>query len=794
MKLTGGRIAGGVLLLCALTACAVFVAPRVEATSAKEPMRAALESALGRKVEFRSLSYRLFPFPGLAASDLVIAEDEAFGIEPLAYVTELYAGLKWLPLLRGRYELSRVRLYDASINLSRDPNLGWNVGRLIEWLAQGGSRSGAAPPRLMVRAGRINFRSGTLKSPYYLNNVTLDLDAPPEPGGVVRWSYEASPARTDRAEQGFGRFSGSGDWDPRAGPEGLADIEVELERSVINEVLTLIVGRDPGVQGWISGRGRLRGPLNKIAIAGQLQVADLDRPGLFGFGARNLVFPYEGRLDLAAQEFEIHSAQPQGADPSPIQLEFAAGSILVNPRWRAQLKLQRLPAVNAVDLARRFGAGLPAGLLSGGDVEGLIHATQESGVEGQFTFRDVTIPLGEPGAARVPEAQILFGPEGLDLRPTPALSPSGAEAEIRGKWNPAADGIDFSISGAGLPLGEIVPALEVANVSAPLPALSACSGGTLSGSIRFESSAAAPPRWSGAAQVSRLACRVDGLPEPLMVERGSLSMDGSRWWLRRASGVAGELEWEGDIARMAGGARPWRAQITIPAASLAQLERIFTPLLPAPRGLLDRTLRFRRRPVPPWLADGGVEGGLRIQALQAGDLQLWALKSKLFWDTAGLELAAIDARWKDAGVSGRAAIRGDAAAPSYSFRGRVEGLEWQEGKVDAEVDVLASGPAVNIGARLQASGLFTARGLALGEEKASYAAGAFEYAPQRGGPALRLRSLEIHMGGEILVGRGASAEGKVAVEASGPRHTLRLQGTLDPFALEPAQGEAERTR
>jgi hypothetical protein len=794
VKLTVGRIAAAAFALAAAFGCAALLVPQIEATGAREPLRLALERTLQRKVEFRDVRYQLLPSPGLSASDLVISEDEAYGIEPFAYVTELHVGLRWSSLLGREYDFSSVRLSDASINLSRDPKLGWNMGFLLERLAQG-SRGATPPPRLLVRAGRINFRSGTLKSPFFLNNVELELDAPARPGGPIRWAYEASPARTDRAEQGFGRFSGSGTWDPAAGGDGLADIEVELERSVIGEVLTLFTGRDPGVQGRIASRARLRGPLNRIAVTGQLQVAELERPGIFGLRSRDLSLPYEGMLDLSVQDFELHSTQTRETSKLPVNLRFSASSVLVNPRWKAELNIENLPAPATIDIARRFGADLPEGLLTEGRVDGVIRAGSETAVDGQLTLRDAAFPLGEAGAARVAEAQILFGPDGMKLRPATAISPSATAVLIEGAWNPALDSVDFSLDAARLPLTELALALSIARVNAPLPALSSCADGYVAGPLRIERIGENPVRWSGSLQVSGLACAVEGLPPNLRIEKGAFTLDGPRWGLRRAAGVAGGLAWEGDLSIAPGTPRPVRVQLTLPETSLAMLERIIAPALEGPRGLLDRTLPFRRRQQPAWLRNGGVEGGVRIRAFDAGGLNLEELRAKLFWMRSGLELAGLEAKWQDAEVLGRATMRGGAAGPVYEFRGRVEGLAWQGGSVDGEVDLVAQGPAAAAGARMQMSGLFTAVGLNLGEEQAAYASGSFDYDAQRSAGRLRLRSLEIHSGGEILVGGGASgSDGRMVVEAASPRRAARLEGTLDPFVLTIAAGEASRTR
>ncbi len=124
-----------------------------------------------------------------------------------------------------------LRLAGASLNVVRDERAGFNVAYFLQSALASAARSGAIPA-ISLRQSRINFRSGTVKSAYYLNDVELDLQPPRRPGEELRWQYEASPARTDRQEQGFGRFTGSGRWIP--GSEGgRFAIDVALERSAV---------------------------------------------------------------------------------------------------------------------------------------------------------------------------------------------------------------------------------------------------------------------------------------------------------------------------------------------------------------------------------------------------------------------------------------------------------------------------------------------------------------------------------------------------------------------------------
>jgi len=219
VKIQWGRVIKFVAAAAVLTGVAGFVAPELDAQRMRKPLAAALQHTFGRPVEFGEVRYQIFPKPGLSATDLVIPDDPAFGVEPLAYVGELQAGFSFLSLLTGRLEISSVRLVEASVNLARRDELGWNFSRVLERMAEGVKKSGTSP-KVEFRESRINFRADTLKSVFFLNAVDLDMDPPGATGGTLRWRYEASPARTDRAGQGFGRFTGSGRWTPGTSASG----------------------------------------------------------------------------------------------------------------------------------------------------------------------------------------------------------------------------------------------------------------------------------------------------------------------------------------------------------------------------------------------------------------------------------------------------------------------------------------------------------------------------------------------------------------------------------------------
>src|ERR1035438_199472 len=168
-----GRVVLLVLVLALLYGAGIVLAPHVSATRFEAPLKSALERSLDRTVELSDVRYSLYPSPGLSAKNLVIHDAPAFGIEPLAYVSEIQVGLRWGSLLHGRVECSSVLLDQASLNIARTEESGWNFAIFLSRMTGGLQRDRRAPT-MRVRNSRINFRDGLRKSAYFLNSVDLD--------------------------------------------------------------------------------------------------------------------------------------------------------------------------------------------------------------------------------------------------------------------------------------------------------------------------------------------------------------------------------------------------------------------------------------------------------------------------------------------------------------------------------------------------------------------------------------------------------------------------------------------
>ena len=752
------RVAGTMAVAAAVYALAALAAPFIDAPALREPLRLNLEKSLGRPVELREVRYRLFPRPGLSAEDVVIGEDARFGLEPLAYVGTLHADIAISSLWRTRLEIADVRLVDSSVNLAHSAEAGWNLADLLD-------RMTVAVPSFQLRSGRINFRDGTLKAPFYLNDVDLDLTAG---SGGFEWSYEASPARTDRAEAGFGRFIGRGSWSSAA-TSGV-DIDIELERSTASEVVTLFAGRDLGIPGRVASRAHLSGPVSNIRITGSIQFEGLDRSAFLGLRGPALRVPYSGELDLGAQRLRLSSPE-SGAETPPFSFLLEVADLLTKARWSTALRFEKVSAGNALELARRFGTNVPPDLQVTGQLDGSLRLAQEQSPAGQIELRDADVRLGASPSFHLDTATLQWAGSTLHLDPAAVRWGTETRAEVSGSWPMSGESLDFSVNGTNLPLADLRAVVP--------PLLGHLEGGTLSGALDYHRSPADPGSWKGAIQLANVAVRDEGLPPGLVIERAQAAIKGEEVILRRARLLQARTAWDGEVAWRPAMVRPLRFRLSAAQASGAALESWLR--LAATRGtFLERTLR-RRPALPAWLRARRAEGDLSIGTLDLGDYKLDHVQSHLYWDGPVIDVPSLDALWNEARFSGRLAVRLDGPSPSYRLRGRFDNLSWKSARGELEFEANSSGYGSNLLHALRAEGTLNARNIPLGEETARTGMACLDYGADR----LRLRCLEFQIGPDLLTAppSTSSPEGRLTSDLSSARRSLRLTIDLSPLEV-----------
>lgn len=803
MTIRWGRVALICTGVAALIGVAGLVAPELDAGRMRAPLESALRETLGRPVEVREVRYQVFPKPGLSATDLVIPDEPAFGLEPLAYVGEMQAGVSFTSLFTGRLRISTVRLVDASVNLARKDDLGWNFARLLSRMATNVKQSGSAPA-VEIRESRINFRTGTLKSPLFLNAVDLDIDPPDATGGSLQWRYEASPARTDRSEEGFGRFTGSGKWRAGGGGDGTLAVELELDRSPIGEFLTLLTGHDLGVQGRFSTRTSLDGPLNNMTVKGSVELEDVDRSTYFGLRGNQWALAYEGTLNLPGETLQIATRKPREKAPLPLTVQLECRRMLLDPQWSASFAFDEIPAPALLDFGRRLGAKMPEELTVLGKVVGSISYSQSKPLEGSVELREGKVTLGQAGPLAFETAQVSLSGEGVSLAPVKVATPGGRQAEISGAWEMGTEALNFKVESEELALTELQTAISSLKDVSSVPLLASCTEGGLRGTLSYERAAQNVDRpvagaWSGDLGLVRVQCALDGAAQPVVLEAGSLVLKPNQWTLRKAHGLYGKQPFQLELSHsgLLNARRPYKFSLRIDSIDGAGVDQFLRPGLLTRRGFIDRTLR-RTQPVPAWLRARHAEGDLHIAALKLGDETLTNFAGRAFWDGATLELPDISARWEDASVNGRIRLGLGGERFDYRLKGHIDGVEWKQGTLDLEIDARLSNLAPPFSPNLRGTGQFTARTIELGDDALKQVSGCLDFDGQRP-QRLKIGCLEAQHAGEWMQGQGWAAsdpktDQKVVIDLTGAHRALRLIGTLQPLQFESATGDSSRTR
>jgi uncharacterized protein involved in outer membrane biogenesis len=103
----------------ALLLLVFFVPSFISVNHYKSQITTLISQSLGRPVHLSSVQVRILPWPGFVLSDLSVAEDPAYGAEPVLHASTVIASIRLLALWRGRLEIGTISVDDASLNLVR---------------------------------------------------------------------------------------------------------------------------------------------------------------------------------------------------------------------------------------------------------------------------------------------------------------------------------------------------------------------------------------------------------------------------------------------------------------------------------------------------------------------------------------------------------------------------------------------------------------------------------------------------------------------------------------------------
>jgi hypothetical protein len=740
------------LAVVAFLAAALYV-PRISADHYRDRVHAALEKALGRKVDIGLVRFRLLPTPGLTIENVIIGEDPNIGTEPVAYVDTLLAVPRITSLFGGPLEFASVDLGDASVNLARvdraQAGVSWNFTSLLN------PEVLAAFPSVHMRGGRINFKLGDTKSLFYLLNTDVDLWPPDSAEGPWTLRVHAEPARTDRPQHGFGSFVLRGQW---LQSNRKATLDVKLEQSELGDMLTLFNGYESGIHGDVSGDAHLAGPLDRIGIAGRMNLSNLHGWSQTPPGGSGWRFAIGGAIDVTGQTIDL-SAKVAGTQ-SPLSLRYRVSDYLRRPRWGVTVNLNHFGLAPVPEIARHLGFPVPADFKFDGTADGAVGYSMPDGVprmDGRMNLAHSTFIVAGAPPLSIPSAELHFAGSAVRLEATEITNESRETAAIAGSWDADGDKLDVELSSDGMSIAALRRQISVAGI----PLLGNVTSGTWKGDLKYRDEV-----WSGNLNLMDAEIPFEAFSEPLHVVSADATIDGAGLSLKHVDlsigGIAAQAEYRYDLAAL----RPHKFRITVPEASGTVLEKLLMPTLR--RGnFLTYAFNFGRVPQPDWLRNMRADGTIGADQFDLGGGRFTNLRARVIWNGMNVRLTGLESQFGDAAFQGAAAIHLAGRQPSYDVQGKLSGLAWRGGTVSADGMLSTSGTGTALLANMRAQGSFDGRNLesrdivVSGPEVYDSVTGTFEW----NYPRLRLPQLVMKSGADVFQGSGEMGDsGQLSVK------------------------------
>lgn len=630
-----------------VVAALAILAPYVPAAFLRGRAEAALARSLNRPVDIGNIRFTFFPAgpvpgPGFALENVTIHEDSRAGIEPFAYMPELGASVRILSLLRGRMEFSGLNLNEASLNLVKTEE-SWNFQYLLKSLED----QQASIPALRMRDGRVNFKFGDIKSVFFFREA--DIDIAPSASGAIDLRFSGAPSRTDHTKQDFGRVFVRG----TSSSSNRLDLQVELQRSSLEETLRLMDPQGFGVHGIVAADARLTGDTGNLQISGKLQIGDVHRWDLLPDSNQAWQMPFSGVLDLRHERLELRSSP---AAPSPVNVEFRALNYLSKPIWSTSAGFENVPLATLLQVAQHMGATLPENLSIDGSVSGSATYGQQSGLTGGLSLKTAALQLPDAPPLQAEEARLEIRGGAVYLLPATVTLPPNQSALLEGSVALAfPHALDLRITTRGLSVGAMRPF-----GLAEIPALGESMKGTWRGWARYQDG-----KWTSESELRDGELTIDGIAEPVSITSATVILSANRLALNRVKGEVGEIAFT--AAYDARGSQTPSLTLAIPEADLSEIERLFAPTLArAGSGFLARTLRLRSASPPPgWLKARRIKGTVTIDRLTANEWRTENLNAKLAWNGP---LISIDVDGLDVDGQPSGMLEIDLRQPTASYR------------------------------------------------------------------------------------------------------------------------------
>ncbi len=667
-----------------------------------------LERSFGRTVEVRSYSASLFPTPQVDAEGITVGDDLAFGHEYFLRADRLSAGLRWMGLLRGRFELGTLQLDSPNLIFARNSEGRWNLER---WLpsapssvttndAKSAAQATPAHPlqKLEINDGRVSFKLGDDKLPF----AFVQVEGRVEQMSPGRWQLDlkAVPWRSGVSLQLAGTVRLRGDVAGTSTRLQPAHLQMSWGKSSLADVFRLASGQDYGVRGLFSAEasaesGGAASALVKGAVPGDwtidvharateihrwdlterpdnprigVNVSGRWNPGAGTATADKLVIEaprsnLRGTASLrsvagSAMELRIDSAGVQGADLLDWYRAFHPG---VADEIRANQSFTGAATVRGLPLELSEAAfSSPGGTWN---VPGFAAPVEVHALRGGTEKRRLVV---EPFAVVIPASRTAAAnaqPSATSAKQQPARAPANlvnvslqhdfeagaGEIGLEGQFSPVDDAFRLAAAfGRQLQNGWELQ-------------------GKASGDLQWVWGIGKTPVWNGHADVSQATLQLAGLNQPVQLSsvHGEWRNGTRKFTLTKVSAFG--ANWTGSVEQTANPpsefaaseAPAWRFQLQADHLSAIDLDRWIGPRARPNwlRRLLPAGLGGAPAAQPSAvLARIRAEGELRVDELTIEKMKLKQFRTQAMLSALNLNLKEAQAQWADGELKGSATV------------------------------------------------------------------------------------------------------------------------------------------
>lgn len=400
------RIAIVVVVLALL----LFLPPFINLQRYQARITQSLSGAIGRKVTFSEVHLRVLPQPGFTFTNFVIAEDPAFGLEPILRADEVTASLRLTSLWRGRLEIAKLSFDTPSLNLTRDERGLWNFGLSLRQAATvptaptSEKRTQAAPrfPYIEASDARVNFKFGQTKQAFALIETDFSLWLASENHWEMR--LKARPMRTDASLGDTGTLRAEASV-VRPHNEAIEDLPLKAnlrwDNAQLGQLTWLLTGADRGWRGDVDLRGDIEGTPRALRVRA--------RASLDGFRRYDIATTesLRGTIDCSADLARQSGTAALHFTADSLQCEFPVGkgriALTGRASWADQqydvaLAAAELPLDSLISFYRRAKLNVSDDLRAGGTLSGALHVRSDSTcLAGDLRLKDVRLTDGSRG-------------------------------------------------------------------------------------------------------------------------------------------------------------------------------------------------------------------------------------------------------------------------------------------------------------------------------------------------------------------------------------------------------------